>query len=126
MEAFLDTRQSDFEDLMKDVRIESNPKKGVEDLVLPEPFRFRLERAIEILRGFGCSEIHLFGSVVHGELREASDIDLAVRGCPKSQFFRALGVLLTELDCAVDLVDLDCRDPFARYLEEERELLQVA
>jgi predicted nucleotidyltransferase len=93
---------------------------------LSEAYRSRLEKAIAILRGFGCSEIHLFGSLARGEARDDSDIDLAVRGCPKSKFFHVLGLLLTELDRSVDLVDLDSADPFARYLEEHQELLQIA
>ncbi len=85
-----------------------------------------MEKAIGILKEIGCSEVHLFGSLARGEARDDSDLDLAVRGCPKNKFFRALGLLLTELDCSVDLVDLDCDDPFARYLEEHQELLQIA
>ena len=50
---------------------------------------------------------------------------LAVRGCPKGKFFHLLGRLLLELEHPGDLVDLDRQHAFARYLEEEGELLQV-
>lgn len=54
-------------------------------LPLPPSYKRDLERALEILRGFGCTEIYLFGSLARGEFRERSDIDLAVRGCPKGE-----------------------------------------
>lgn len=51
--------------------------------------------------------------------------DLAVRGCPRGEFFHLLGSLLLQLDYPVDLVNLDGRDAFARYLEKEGGLLQI-
>lgn len=60
------------------------------------------------------------------KVSQHSDIDLAVRGCPKGKFFQLLGKLLIELDVPVDLVNLESRDPFAHYLTQEGNLLQVA
>ena len=78
-----------------------------------------------ILRDAGCSHVFLFGSLTTAHTQERSDIDLAVRGCPKGKFFHLLGRLLLELDHPVDLVDLDRQDIFARYLEEEGRMLQI-
>jgi predicted nucleotidyltransferase len=69
--------------------------------------------------------VFLFGSLATGEVKDKSDIDLAVRGCPKGEFFHLLGRLLLELDYPVDLANLDSQDAFARYLEQEGELLQI-
>jgi predicted nucleotidyltransferase len=92
---------------------------------LPETYQKDVRRAVEILKGAGCTHIFLFGSLATGKIGDKSDIDLAIRGCPKGKFFQLLGRLLLELDYPVDLVNLDGQDAFSRYLEEEGELLQV-
>jgi predicted nucleotidyltransferase len=92
---------------------------------LPETYQKDVRRAVEILRGAGCTDIFLFGSLAGGKVTDQSDIDLAIQGCPKGKFFHLLGRLLLELDYPVDLVNLDRHDAFARYLEEEGELLQI-
>ena len=92
---------------------------------LPEIYQKDVRRAVEILKEAGCTDIFLFGSLATGKIKDKSDIDLAIRGCPKGKFFHLLGRLLLELDYPVDLVNLDRQDAFARYLEEEGELLQV-
>ena len=92
---------------------------------IPETYQRSLQRAVEILKAAGCTDVFLFGSVATGQIREDSDIDLAIRGCPKGNFFHILGQLLLELDHPVDLVSLDSHDAFARYLEQEGELVRV-
>lgn len=96
-----------------------------EKVRFPEPYQKSIRRAVEILCEAGCTDIFLFGSLATGESGDRSDIDLAVRGCPKGEFFRLLGQLLLELDYPVDLVDLDRHDAFAHYLEQEGGLLQI-
>jgi predicted nucleotidyltransferase len=96
-----------------------------EQIQLAEPYQKNIRRAIEILKGAGCTDIFLFGSLAAGETGGRSDIDLAIRGCPKGKYFYLLGRLLLELDYPVDLVNLDGRNAFARYLESEGELLQI-
>jgi len=96
-----------------------------EKVQLPETYQKDVRRAVEILKEAGCTDIFLFGSLASGEIKDKSDIDLAIRGCPKGEFFHLLGRLLLELDYPVDLVNLDRQDAFARYLEEEGELHQV-
>ena len=93
--------------------------------LLPKPYQKDIHRAVEILKEAGCTHVFLFGSLTAGKVRDGSDIDLAIRGCPKGRFFHLLGRLLLELDHPVDLVNLDRQDAFARYLEEEGELLQI-
>lgn len=93
---------------------------------LSETYQRDIRRAVEILKEAGCSDVFLFGSLATGRVPDrSSDIDLAIRGCPKGRFFHLLGRLLLELDHPVDLVSLDGQDPFARYLEQEGELLQI-
>ncbi len=96
-----------------------------EKVQIPEPYQENVRRAVGILKGAGCTDIFLFGSLAAGESGDQSDIDLAIRGCPKGEFFHVLGRLLLELDYPVDLVNLDRQDAFARYLEREGGLLQI-
>ena len=92
----------------------------------PESYQRDISRAVGILKEAGCTHVFLFGSLTTGKTRGESDIDLAVRGCPKDKFFHLLGRLLLELDHPVDLVDLDSQQALAHYLEKEGRLLQVA
>lgn len=92
---------------------------------LPETYQKDLGRAVEILKQAGCTQVFLFGSLAAGQAREGTDVDLAIRGCPKGKFFHLLGQLLLELEHPVDLVNLDSQDAFARYLEDEGGLLQI-
>ena len=91
-------------------------KKGIRELV---------ERAAKVLRDAGANEVYLFGSARGGDLREGSDIDLAVAGLPPERFFQAMGQVADILQCRLDLVDLDEESPFTRYLREEGELRRV-
>lgn len=96
-----------------------------EEIKLPAAFQEDIRRAVEILKESGCTDIFLFGSLGEGKVRDGSDIDIAIRGCPQGKFFRILGKLLLALDHSIDLVNLDSQDAFARYLEKEGGLLQV-
>ncbi|MDM8551035.1 nucleotidyltransferase domain-containing protein [Desulfobacterales bacterium HSG2] len=81
--------------------------------------------AVEILISEGCSDIFLFGSLAENNVREGSDIDIAVQGCPRGKFFHIWGRLFRNLDYPVDLVSLDRDDAFSNYLKKEGELLQI-
>jgi predicted nucleotidyltransferase len=91
----------------------------------PEIYQKDIQRAVEILKQAGCTAVFLFGSLTTGKVHEGTDIDLAIRGCPKGKFFQLLGKLMLELNHPVDLVSLDRDDGFARYLEKEGGLFQV-
>ncbi len=93
---------------------------------LPSDFQKDLKTAIKILQDAGCTEIFIFGSVAHGELRSDSDIDIAIKGCPQGLFFRLLGILLVTLEHSVDLIDLDSGARFNDFLIKHEELVRVA
>jgi predicted nucleotidyltransferase len=92
---------------------------------IPISYRDDIIHAIELLKKSGCREIYLFGSLVEGDLREGSDIDIAIRGIDANKYFKILGHLMLELNHPVDLINLDREDDFSRYLEREGELLHV-
>jgi predicted nucleotidyltransferase len=60
-------------------------------------FRKDLKLAVEILKDAGCSEIYIFGSIMKHTADDNSDIDLAIKGCPRGMFFKLLGRLIFEL-----------------------------
>jgi len=91
----------------------------------PEEYQRGIRRAVRILKDAGCAHVFLFGSLATVGVRSGSDIDLAVRGCPKGEFFHLVGKLLLELEHPVDLVDLDSQGELVSYLEEEGNLLQI-
>ena len=93
----------------------------------PEKFRADIEKATEILKKYGCSEIYIFGSIVNGKFDEHSDIDIAVRGLEAKIYFKVLGDLLMELSHEVDLIDLDEKENrFAQFILNKRELIKIA
>ena len=67
----------------------------------------------------------MFGSAAKGQMEQFSDIDMAVKGLPPTIFFHAMGQASKVLDCPLDLIDLDEKTPFIRYLIEEGELVSV-
>ena len=95
-------------------------------LQIPKGYEDDMNRAIAILKEAGCTHIFLFGSLASNNVTPGSDIDLAVRGIPKGKFFRVYGKLLREIKHPIDLVNLDKPDPFARHLEKQRRLVQLA
>ncbi len=95
------------------------------NLNLPEAYAKDIARAVEILKAGGCHEIYLFGSLAEGKIRDGSDIDLAVKGCPPGNYFHLFGQLMLELKHSVDLVSLDKKDAFIEYLETHDKLQPV-
>ena len=49
---------------------------------IPDILQADVSKAVQILQEEGCTEVYLFGSGTTGRVREESDIDLGVRGCP--------------------------------------------
>ena len=85
-----------------------------------------IETAARILREAGATEVFVFGSAAHGEMRPESDLDIAVRGIAPEQFFHVMSTVTFAVSVAIDLIDLDERNPFTEYLETKGELLRVA
>ena len=104
----------------------TNQLDQTQTVQIAQPYKKDIQKAVKILKEAGCDEVFLFGSLVSQDYRETSDIDLAVRGCPQGKFFYLLGRLLLELDHPADLVNLDRQDAFAQFLEQEKELIQIA
>ena len=96
-----------------------------EKIKLPPTHEKDVWQAVKILKEVGCTHIFLFGSIPTGNTNESSDIDLAVRGCPKGKYFRVLGKLMREIDHPVDLVNLDTQISFAKHLETEGRLIEI-
>jgi len=94
--------------------------------LVPEDYRRDIERAIHILTSEGCKEVFLFGSLVNGSPNEKSDIDLAVTGIRKEDFFEMFGELMMALDHPVDLINLEKKNRFVNYLRDKGELVRVA
>lgn len=84
-----------------------------------------IERAVLALKSAGAREVYLFGSAAHGQIREDSDIDMAVSGLPPEMFYRAGAAAEDAIGRSLDLIDLDEVTPFTQYLKEESELLRV-
>lgn len=84
-----------------------------------------IERAAAVLKAAGAHEVYVFGSAARGQMRDDSDVDLAVSGLPPEVFFQALGQAEDALGRPLDLIDLDEVTPFTRYLREGDELQRV-
>ena len=92
----------------------------------PADFQKDIDKAISLLKDIGCTEIYLFGSLVTGDYHDESDIDIAVKGCPETKFYYAVGKLLTELNHSIDLIDLERDENFSLFLQNSGELARVA
>ena len=66
------------------------------------------DHAAEYLRSLGARRVWLFGSLAQGCAPDSrSDIDLTVEGLPEDRYFEAVGVLLGQMPCSVDLVEME-------------------
>lgn len=81
--------------------------------------------AAKLLRSMGASEVFVFGSIVRGELRPDSDVDMAVSGLPANVYFAAISRASDILKRPVDLLDLDDDTPLVRHLLGSGELVRV-
>jgi len=84
-----------------------------------------LRKNSESLRGFHVKELYLFGSVVRGDEKQTSDVDLLVEFEPDAhiglfEFSRLQRLLSDILGCEVDLVTPEAlhKSMKARILEE--------
>src|SRR6266567_2273687 len=72
---------------------------------MPEQIERLIEEAAAALKAAGAREVYVFGSAAKGELRENSDVDMAVSGLPPEAFFRAMAKASRALRRPLDLVD---------------------
>jgi predicted nucleotidyltransferase len=100
--------------------------RAVIDAVMTKLLANKIAAAATALKSYGATEVYIFGSSAAGTADEHSDVDLAVRGIPPEQFFRAMGAARRALDCPLDLVDLDEDEPFAQHLMHAGRLKRVA
>ncbi len=84
-----------------------------------------IDKTVEILKSFGAKEIYIFGSFSKENMRENSDIDIAVSGLSCEHFFKAMGQVSETLHKPVDLIDLDEPSAFTQYLKDENELCRI-
>ena len=100
---------------------------------------FSREQAAELLaactseiRALGVARLALFGSVLHGDARPDSDVDLLVQFCPGAKTFDRflmLSELLEErLGRPVELVTTEALSPFIgpHILAEAQDVLRTA
>jgi predicted nucleotidyltransferase len=81
--------------------------------------------AANLLRSMGASQVFVFGSLLRGELRPDSDIDIAVSGLPANVYFSAVSRASDILGRPVDLLDLDDDTPLVRHVLGSGELVRV-
>jgi predicted nucleotidyltransferase len=75
--------------------------------------RDSLEKITTLLvQEFQATKIILFGSLVNGKFDQESDIDLAVAGIPKSDYFRAFAAVNDIGDRPIDLKPLEDLEPY--------------
>ncbi len=95
-------------------------------LTYPKQYDDDISKALAILKTAGCTEIYLFGSLANETYTDKSDIDLAVKGINKEDFFKIYGKLLSELEHPVDLIDLDYNTDFSKLISKKGLLHRVA
>jgi predicted nucleotidyltransferase len=82
-----------------------------------------IREAAEVLESFGAKEVYLFGSAASDEMREDSDIDMAVCGLAPEVFFTAWAKAVREFPGReMDLINLDKGDAFSKFLIENGDL----
>jgi len=85
-----------------------------------------IKNVANILKRYGAREVYLFGSASTGNVREDSDIDLAISGLPPEKYFPAFSEAQRLLERPLDLIDLDTSTLFTEYLKKKGKLRRVA
>jgi predicted nucleotidyltransferase len=92
----------------------------------------RLAGCADEVRALGVTRLALFGSILRGQARVDSDVDLLVQFAPGaksySRFFALSELLEDHLGRPVELVTLEALSPFIgpRILEEAQDVLRAA
>jgi uncharacterized protein len=84
--------------------------------ILAEKARSDVREIVDILvNNFHAQQIILFGSLVKGKFSDRSDIDLAVAGIPKQEYFAAVAAANQLTQFWVDLKPLEDLEPHFRH-----------
>ena len=92
---------------------------------LPKRYKKDIEKAVEILKNHGCTEVYLFGDYADGTYWENEDMSFAVKGAENKLYFRILGNLIMELSVDAKLVYLDDNTDQSKFVLEREELIRV-
>jgi len=92
---------------------------------LPENYRRNLEKAAVLLKNEGCTDVFLFGSLVTGNIRPDSDIDIGVKGLAAEKFIPVYSKLYNEFDTPIDLVDFDFNKNMFALLSDLKEVVKI-
>jgi predicted nucleotidyltransferase len=92
---------------------------------LPENYRKNLEKAAVLLKNEGCTDVFLFGSLVTGNIRPHSDIDIGVKGLAAEKFIPVYSKLYNEFDTPIDLVDFDFDKNMFALLSDLQEVVKI-
>jgi predicted nucleotidyltransferase len=92
---------------------------------IPQQYRADIETAKSYLAGQGCTGVYLFGSLVTGNARPDSDIDLGVKGLPPEKYFRVFSALDRQTEHKIDMVDFDSDSDFYETLDSLGEVVEI-
>jgi len=95
------------------------------ELNIPVKYRQDIENATKLLKNEGCEAVFLFGSLVTGNIRDNSDIDIGIKGYPTGKFFRLYSRLFFDFDNKIDLVDFDTNEDLYLMLNKIGEVIQI-
>jgi len=93
--------------------------------MIPQKYQEDIVKASNFLRKEGCRTVFLFGSMVKGNIRENSDIDLGIKGLPPEKFFNVYSKLYMNLDNDFHLVDFDYENDFFSLLKKQGEIIEI-
>ncbi|GBR72509.1 putative nucleotidyltransferases [Candidatus Termititenax aidoneus] len=92
---------------------------------IPARYRADIETAVDFLKKEGGESVYLFGSLAAGKIKDASDIDLGVKGLPPEKFFSVCGKLYLTLSNEIDVIDFDKEKDFYALLESLKEVVKI-
>ena len=95
------------------------------ELNIPLKYQKDIEIATNLLKKEGCQSVFLFGSLVTGNIREESDIDIGIKGLPPGNFFRVYAKLDDNVTNSVDLIDFDDNEKFYNLLSSLGEVVEI-
>ena len=92
---------------------------------VPVKYQKDIENTVKLLKNEGCESVYLFGSLVTGKINNDSDIDIGIKGLPKSKYFDVYSRIYFDMDNKIDLVDFDVNSDFYSMLNEIGEVVQI-